>query len=214
MDFFLDDQIIAPDVGDGRKLEQVFRAVQRTLDASQRIVVRFRCDGEEMVGPAMIAALGQPADSFDRVEAYSAAKPDLVLDTMTHAGASLDEIESETQEVAQLLVQGRPTDAIPKLGACLTVWQQVHDALAKSLTLLELDPASTEIHDQTFDAAMSRPRDVLLQIKNALLARDHVLLADLLQYEFSEVTDLWHAMITRVREEAEQRRDAVTQRPA
>jgi len=209
VNFFLDDRSFHLEVGDDATLEQAIRAAQNTLDAARRIVVGFRCDGEEMVGPAMIAALRKPAKSFDRVEAYSAAKVDLVVETMTHAADSLDEVETETGEVAQWLVQGRSAEAIPRLGSCLTVWQQVHDAVTKSLTLLDLDPAVTEIREQTFDAAMARPRDVLLQIKNALLAQDYVLLADVLQYEFSEVTQLWHAMITRVREEADGRRENV-----
>lgn len=206
MNFFLDDRIIEPEAGEGATLEAVFRSIQGALDDANRIVVSFRCDGEEMVGPPMIAALRKPADSFLRIDAYTTTKPELVLETMTHADESLDEVEVDSEEVAKMLVQGRSADAIPKLGVCLKIWQQVHDALTKSLALLDLDPAQLDVRDQTFDAAMTRPRDVLLQIKNALLAQDYVLLADVLQFEFSEVTEIWHAMITRVREEAEERR--------
>jgi hypothetical protein len=50
---------------------------------------------------------------------------------------------------------------------------------------------------------IGKPKNVLLQIKSALQARDHVLLADILQYEFSEVTKSWHDLIAGLRREAE-----------
>lgn len=58
---------------------------------------------------------------------------------------------------------------------------------------------------ETLNATLSRPKDVLLQIKNALLAQDHVLLADILQYEFTDVTEMWHSLIARLNQEAADR---------
>ena len=50
---------------------------------------------------------------------------------------------------------------------------------------------------------IGKPKEVLLHIRNALLAEDHVLLADVLRYEFDDVTNSWYALIARIRQEAE-----------
>jgi hypothetical protein len=202
MKFFLDDQAVSDREHDDGTLEQSLRAVQSTLENAKRILVGFRCDGEDMIGLAMTEALKQPAASFDRIDAYSTTRTELVVETMTHASASLEEAEGSIHEIARMLTEGRAKEAIPQLGECLTVWQQVHEAVWKSLTLLELDPAKVKIGDETVDATLARPKDVLTQIKNALLAQDHVLLADILQYEFTDVTEMWHSLIDRLNQEA------------
>lgn len=208
MQLFLDDQVIEQPPEDGGSLEESLQRIQSTLRAAKRILVALCCDGEEMVGAAMVEALRKPASSYERIDLFSSTREDLVRDTMDQASNSLEETENATQQVAQMLIQGRSPDAIGQLAICLKVWQQVHDAVSKSLDLLGLDPTRTKIRDESMDTALARPKEVLLQIKQALLAQDHVLLADLLQYEFAEVTDLWHQLIARIRQEADDLKDA------
>lgn len=208
MKFFLDEKPLAEREQDEGTLEQSLRAAQATIEDAKRILVSFRCDGDEMTGPAMMLALKQPASSFDIIEAFSSTRVDLVLETMQHAADSLEEAETSIQEIAQLLIQGNPGDALPRLGDSLKVWQQVHDAVHKCMTLLEIDAKSTKLGDEPLESALTRPKDVLLQIKNALLAQDHVLLADILQYEFTDVTAMWHSLIERLNQTAKKRQAA------
>ena len=208
MDLFLDDKKVEDNGVGGGTLEQTLREVQINLCPPRRILVGFRCDGEEIVSAAIVAAMQRPVASFERLEVFTSTREDLVADTMGQASSSLEETESTTQRVAELLMEGKTVEGIERLGECLRVWQQVHDAVAKSLELLRLDPQKTTVRDQPLLAALERPKDVLLQIKGALQAQDHVLLADILQYEFAEVTDMWHTMIARIRQEADDRRAA------
>ena len=208
MDLFLDDKKVEDDGVVGGTLEQTLREVQTNLCSPRRILVGFRCDGEEIVSTAIAAAMQRPVASFERLEAFTSTRGDLVADTMGQASSSLEETESTTQRVAELLMEGKTVEGIERLGECLHVWQQVHDSVAKSLELLRLDPQKATVRDQPLLAALERPKDVLLQIKGALQAQDHVLLADILQYEFAEVTDMWHTMIARIRQEADDRRAA------
>ena len=208
MDLFLDDKKVEDNGVVGGTLEQTLREVQINLCPPRRILVGFRCDGEEIVSAAIVAAMQRPVASFERLEVFTSTREDLVADTMGQASSSLEETESTTQRVAELLMEGKTVEGIERLGECLHVWQQVHDAVAKSLELLRLDPQKATVRDQPLLAALERPKDVLLQIKGALQAQDHVLLADILQYEFAEVTDMWHTMIARIRQEADDRRAA------
>ena len=205
MQLFMDDKPVDAELLGAGTLEEGLREVQETLCAPRRILVGFRCDGEDIAASAMTAALRKQVSSFDRVELFSSTKEDLVVETMTQAAASLEETETATQNVAEMLIQGKSAEAVQRLGECLKVWQQVHDAVGKSLTLLDMDPTATTIRDESIGSALGRPKDVLVQVKQALQAQDYVLLADVLQYEFADVTDLWHRLIARVKQEAEDR---------
>ena len=156
----------------------------------------------------MAATLSRPAGSFELLEVFTSTREDLVADAMNQASASLEETEGITQCVSELLMEGKSSEGIARLGECLRNWQQIHDLLVKSLGLMRLDPEQVTVRDESVLSALERPKDVLLQIKGALKAQDHVLLADILQFEFADVTDLWHTMIARVRQEAEDLRAA------
>ena len=93
--------------------------------------------------------------------------------------------------------------AVESLGQCLRIWQQVHEAVAKSIEMLRLDTDHTIVGDEPLTNLIMKPKDVLLQVRDALKVQDYVLLADLLQYEFGSVTELWHTLIGTLREQAE-----------
>ncbi len=208
MDLFVDEKKVAGDANIGGTLEQALREVQARFCDSRRILVGFKCDGQEIAGTAMATALRQPAGSVERLDVFTATREDLVGDAMTQASASLEESETAAQGVAEMLMEGKTVEGVARLGECLRVWQQIHDAVAKSLELLHLDPEKLTIAQEPLLAVLERPKDVLLQIKSALQSQDHVLLADILQYEFADVTDMWHTLIARIRQEADDLRAA------
>ena len=125
---------------------------------------------------------------------------------MSRASTSLQETESACEGVVEQLSAGQTSEAVQTLGQCLKTWQQVHDAVGKSIQILQLDAERTTINGRPMLDVISQPKQPLLQIKQALLAQDYVLLADILQYELSDVTDHWFGLIARLREEADQRR--------
>ena len=208
MDLFVDDKKVDDDRVVGGTLAETLRDVQAHCCPPPRILVGFRCDGEEAAGAAMTSTLSRPADSIELLEVFTSTREDLVADAMNQASASLEETESVTQNVAELLMEGKASEGIERLGECLRVWQQIHDAVVKSLELLRLNPAQVIVRDEPLVMALEKPKDVLLQIKGALQAQDHVLLADILQFEFADVTDMWHTMIARIRQEADDIRAA------
>lgn len=203
MDLFVDDKKVDDDRVVGGTLAETLRDVQARCCPTPRILIGFRCDGTVVAGAAMASTLSRPAGSFELLEVFTSTREDLVADAMNQASASLEETEGVAQNVAELLMQGKSGEGIEQLGECLRIWQQIHDAVVKSLELLRLDPEQVTVRDEPMLAALERPKDVLLQIKAALQVQDHVLLADILQFEFAEVTDMWHTLIARIRQEAD-----------
>jgi|CXWL01.1.fsa_nt_gi hypothetical protein len=207
MQVFVDDKLIDEEGIEGNTLGDALRHVQSSLPTSHKIVAGVLCDGETIASDDMIASLAKPLTEFERVDVITSTKEDLVIDVMAHASTSLEESETASQRVAKLLTEGKSTDAREDLAECLRTWQQIHDAVAKSLSILQLDPESIMIRDEPLIDAIGKPRAVLLQIKDALVAGDEVLLADILQYEFADVVQTWHAIIARLRRQAEDLRD-------
>jgi len=189
-------------------LAETLRGVRTNYCPFPRILIGFRCDGVEVSVEAMSATLDRPAGSFELLEVFTSTREDLVVGAMNHASASLEDTEGVLQNVAELLTEGKAVEGIERLDECLRSWQQIHDAVVKSLEWLSLDPEEVMVRDESLQAALARPKDVLLQVKSAMHAQNHVLLADILQHEFAEVTDMWHTMIARIRQEADDLRAA------
>ncbi len=205
MQILVDDKPVTIQMDKDATLQEALVLVQSDHCAAERIVVAVRSGGDDIPADELTQALARPVGEFDQLEVLSNTKEGLVIDVMTQAANTLQESEFECQRVAEWLTQGKTVQARQSLAQCLRAWQQMHDAVTKSIGMLALDIESVMIRDETMVAAIGRPRDALLQIRDALVANDDVLLADILQYEFADVTDTWHAIIARLRREAEER---------
>jgi hypothetical protein len=204
VEFFLDDDKIDAAFAGDRTVEEALRYVQSDLCPPGRMVVGLRCDGLDVHGDAMAATLGKPASSFQRLDVFTDTKGALVAEAMIQAAASLRQTETECGHVAELLIEGKTTQGIEALAFCVGAWQQIHEAVSKSIQMLGLDPEKTTINGQALLEAIAKPKEALLQVTNALQSQDHVLLADVLQYEFGDVTEQWYAIITDLRERAQE----------
>ncbi len=203
MQLYVDDKQVEDEPAVAGTLEDALRHVQDEVCALGRLVIGVRVDGEDVPGDVMVETLKKEVPSVARLDVFTSTKERLVTDAMAQASTSLTETEASAQRVADMLVEGKTTEATKELGQCLHIWQQIHEAVGKSILMLELDPERTTISDEPLSAMISKPKDVLLQVRDALRVSDLVLLADILKYEFAEVTDTWHAIISRIRQAAE-----------
>lgn len=213
VEVFLDDAAVDASMLPPGTVEETLRHLQSRCCGPEQMVIRVRCDGHDVEGESLSGMLRRDTSSLARLEVYTGTRCDLVQDAMTQAAASLSATEAECHRAAELLTRGDASEGILALGECLRVWQQIHEAVGKSIQILQLDVENTRIGDDALADLIRRPRDVLVQVKEALQARDHVLLADVLEYELGEVTARWHRLIERLLGEAtefDERRGPVT----
>ena len=203
MDLYLDGAPLADAVSSTSTLEEALRQVQTSRCRPRQLVVGVRCDGKDVPAQDLTSFLRRPVSSFGRLEVFTSTKEQLVLGAMSNASTSLQETEQACRRIAEQLIQGQSAEAIRSLADCLRVWQQIHDAVGKSLQMLELDAQQMMINDTPVVDVIGKPKDILVQVKQALQSGDHILLADLLQYEFGDVIDQWFSLIARLRQEAE-----------
>lgn len=205
MDVYLNDNKVEGELDTSGAVRDVVMRVQDRYCGEGHVVMSIHCDGAEIDPEAMAEMLARPAGDVGRLEVHTSSKSALVHDAMAQSSATLGHTEAACRRVAELIHEGEAQEGIELLGQCLHVWQQIHEAVAKSIAMLELDADAITIRDEPLVDIIGMPKDSLLQIKQALTSKDHVLLADILQYEFSEVTDRWHAVISLLRHEAEER---------
>ena len=202
VELFVDDnRLESPDLTD-ETLEHVVRQVQADRCARGRIIVSLRCDGLEMTGNEMVARLREPASSVQRLEVFTGSPSGLVAEAMVQSAVALTDTEGERRRAADLLTEGNISDGVALLGDVLRVYQQIHDAVSKSLQMLELDAREVMIDGRSLQECFEAPTELLQQIKQALMAQDHVLLADILQYEFEDVVTQWQAAVADLRQRA------------
>ena len=203
MEVLLDGKEISQDLAAEGTLKEALLWMQTKLCSPDHMVIGIRCDGRDIHGAEMDANLNKPVSTYDKLEVITSTRENLITDAMSQASISLQESEVACRRVAELLTEGNSVEAIETLGECLKIWQQIHEAVGKSIILLGIDPENIMIQDESLDRVISKPKDILMQIKQALQSQDYVMLSDILQYEFSNVTDQWHSIIARLRQEAE-----------
>ncbi len=204
MEVLLDGQEVSKSIAEDSTLKDALHYMQSNLCPKDHLVIGVRCDGEEIPGDRMEASLNSPISTLNKLEVTTSTREYLITDAMTQASISLEETETACKQVAKLMTEGNNPKAIETLGECLRIWQHIHEAVGKSLMMLDVDPTTMMIQDESVDVVISKPIDVLMQIKEALQSQDYVLLSDLLEYEFSNVSDSWHSVIARIRQEAEE----------
>lgn len=211
MELYLDGRKLDAPGSPGGSIDQTLRDVQRRHCAPKQLVVALRCDDRDIPFAETASTLARPAASISKLEIFTSTGEQLVLGAMHQASQSLQDSEAACTRVAELLTEGQVNEALTMLGECMRAWQKIHEAVVQSIRMLELDVESAMINDTPFAEVIARPRDALSQIKQALTRQDHVLLADLLQYELGGVTDQWFSLIARLRQEAEDRERVPTE---
>lgn len=199
MELYVNNALVDDSAFQDETIEQTLHKIQEGLGDRGHVVVGFQRDGLQVPSGEVEQAMSEPAANCKRLDVFTAPPGELVTDAMTQACQTLNEITAKMVEVADLLAKGQSEEGIRLLGDCVSVWQQVHDAIAKSIQMIGLQENQVDIDGVPLAELMGKPKELLAQIIAALQSQDHVLLADILQYEFEEVTNIWQLIIARVR---------------
>ncbi len=203
MELYIDETKVEIGLPASEPLENVLRHSQVKLYEAGRLVIGLRCDGNDVPAHEMADTLRRQASSFERLDVVTSTKYDLVAEAMDQAAVSLTQTEEACQRIADGLSEGKTAESMRALGDCLSVWQQIHEAIGKSIAMLEMDAQTTLVGGERLVDVVNKPMVVLLRVKEALQSQDHVLLADTLKYEFSEVAQQWQDVIANIQGRAQ-----------
>lgn len=204
MQVFIDGQQYGQQLDVAATLESNIQSIRQQLD-QRRMIVEIVCDGIDLVGGDLQAGLAEPADKYKCIDIKTGTPEELVSVALMQGQEILSESGALRSTAVEKLSAGRVEEAMTCLGDCIAKWRSVHDALDKSIQLLDIDPATHMVGDRPMTELILDPQTLLEEIKSTLLAKDFVQLADILEYEFEAVIENWRSILDSVAQVATQR---------
>src|SRR5262249_33040107 len=134
----LDDATLG-DVGGATCVADVVTSVRDRLRREDRIITGLSCDGVELVGDGIEAALAMPRDQVAELEIQSQRLGQIVLSLLRQAGEMLIEARALREPIADMLAEGRAVDAMKALGSFIRTWVQTLAVVEQCAAALGVD---------------------------------------------------------------------------
>ena len=174
-------------------MRELLAAARDQLAPAGRVVVEVRVDGEIIAGPALDEETLTQPDCDIRI--YSAHPGELVVGVLEDVRTGLAESTKLQQEAAELLQQDEPGKALDLVKQSIEGWLNAQQAVGQSAQLLQIDLSAGTIEDQSVLERMTELVGSLTELKDAVVANDFVAIADMLQYEWPQITERWDAAL-------------------
>ena len=189
------EPLIAPDLDGTALVVHYLEAAKKSLHGTDRMVFGLRLDGKEVSGAHLEAALTRPVAQLTTLEFITASAPQIVADALQETLKALTDSFVTVREASEALSKGRLAEAMERLTDCLVVWSTTHEALIHGGALLRLDFERVAIAGRPMLDWLTDLANRLREIRDAIEARDHVLLSDILHYELDETLSGWEQML-------------------
>ncbi len=203
MEIYLDDESVAVADAEAMTIDQLAQAVRSQFNDPGRLITTIRCDGHTIDPATLGETLRQKAGAYGRIEFQSSDLGELTRAALRGAGDLIDQCDQTRQEAADALVEGQSAKAMELLGLCFNSWGRAHDSIIKCAEVLDIDVAAVAVGDVPIQEWCRLLRSKLEDLRDALTVGDHVLVADILRYEFDEVSAGWKSVIARLMKKAE-----------
>jgi hypothetical protein len=195
MELYVDDRKVEPGAPPEARLGELLDIVKWRTGEIGRLIVNIACDGIDITGEHFAEMLAKPVASFTRIDMHTADPAELVIAALDTDAKLLDASEQAAQQVVDLLAQGKTGTAMPRLAECCQAWLQVHEGICNAIAMLNVDPETLDLGGKDLPLMMAEPLEQLKQLKESVEANDHVLLSDILTYEFPGAISAWRTLI-------------------
>ncbi len=203
MKIFVDDQPYEPAGGRDQTLGQLAQEVGVADAAHPRLVVNIHCDGQPLPEEDMEQMLARPIAQYETLELITQPLGPLVAGTLAEASARLAEADQARGQIAELLTQGNWEPAFQQLQSLFGAWRQVQEAVLLSSQALNAPLDELRVEDRSVIEVFDLFKKLLGELKEAMVARDLVLVADILQYEFEQPFACWRSLLEQLGKRAE-----------
>lgn len=190
----IDGRKIEDGIEQGCTLQQLIDTVRQTQPAD-RLVVAVTINGQLCGDEELSSRLGQPIDANAEVELETGDRTTLAADALRAIGEQIAAMGPRHGQIAEQLNAGQLVEAIQEVSDYVTLWRTCSEAVVQCSGLLGQDLTAIEFSGKPIRAYSDELADRLREIRDALEARDMVLLADLLQYEMPTMCDTWSSMM-------------------
>ena len=200
-------------------LGKALATVQEHHVADEDAISTILVDGEHLTAERLSLWQNRPVSEFAEARIEAPSRNQLASQGLRMIAQGLTESEGPREEIVEGIRQGRPGEAMTKLTPYLDMWSTTGQSTGSVCRLLGIDFDDVEGvdnadlddsggSDRLEDArqlaeGVSRLAGQLQELKSAIEAGDFVLAGDILDYEFSELTENWREMLGRLAEQFE-----------
>jgi hypothetical protein len=192
---------------DGRRLDDSF-AADCTMDAvieqvrgthlGGRLLVSVAVDGHNLTDEELREGLPQPVADDAQLDLESAERTDIVRDALRGLAAEFEAAADGHVQIADRLSAGDVAGGLKDVGEFIQLWQTCYRTLTQCCELAGEDLTRREHAGRGMKDYLKELVTKLNELRNALDARDMVLLADLLRYELPPLCRTWQELLTDV----------------
>ena len=178
----------------GEALGQVLAAARDHLQPQGRVVVEVELDGQPVGGQDLDARQDEPVGQRE-LRMTSVDPRRLAVDTLNQVRDRLGEAQGLQETAADLLQQGRQSEALQRVASAIDIWLQTQQAVLHSAVLVGVDLDQIQVQGQDSGHITAQLLERLQELKQNITDGDSVALADALQYEWPAMVGQWDALI-------------------
>jgi len=193
----LDGQRVRRNFAPGTSLQGILDLVRKDF-RDDRLITSVAVNGQPCGEHDLPARLAEPVGEADQVDLESADPRVVSAEAFRGAAQDLAETGRRQVEIADQLNSGRTAEALARIGTLVQTWQTCRALIVQCSGLLGEDLTARQVDGRSLAEHLSALVEQLRELRNALDARDMVLLADLLYYEMPATCDTWHDLLLKL----------------
>ncbi len=191
-------------------LGQALHAVQDEYIDEGEVLAGILVDGELLSPQSLRDWKERPADDFDVIDVGIEACNKFAASGLRMIHEHLAQSAVQREKIVDSIQQGLTQEAMEALGDYLQVWNAVQATLASACRLMNVKPEELELFEssvitnpqsKSFTVYLDELTKQLTEVKSALEAGDLVMLGDVLDYEFGDLTDIWQNVLLQIAEQ-------------
>ncbi len=196
MEILVDDRPFQSQGDAGQSIQELANEVCDTLDeGGSRMVVALRCDSSDVPSDALDVVLGLPASQFERIELQTQPIQALLRQTLAQARQIFEEATEPRHHIADLLEEGKHSEAMEPLQTMFASWKQIQDTVIVTARTLNADMDHLEVGGVRLLDMVETMRDMLNELVSGIRNQDFVLVGDVLRYELDEPLQHWFGVL-------------------
>jgi hypothetical protein len=196
MSVFLDDHPLATtELDQPRTVGEALELARTEAAANGSLILGLLCNNEQVPPDRLSWVLSQPADDFERVDLVSGPPKPVVLKALRDVSGLFAQTFPLVKEASETIAAGRVGEAMRAFADCVSVWGSAHESIVQGAALLGVRFDDLQLCGRPVTQWLVELATKLGEIKEAIEARDHVLLGDILRYELDEPLREWEQML-------------------
>ncbi len=189
----LDDQRLRTTFAPDCTLQMLVEQVRAQHD--NRLIVSIAVNGQRLADDDLDASLPQPLALDSQIDLESGDTRQVVGDALRELAQQFEDAGQRHGEIAERLVAGDAAGAVQDIGRYIGLWQTCQRVLVQCSGLLGRNLTRCEHDHRPVHVWLNEVVKRLAEIRDALEARDMVLLADLVRYELPGLCQTWQALL-------------------